>query len=249
MSSFIGTGKVKIALYSSGSTIGARKFVDVGNASVFRYSFTEEKKEIRNYQDPAGGNADTVTRVNTIDGQIDLRDFKPANMALALWGTTSALAATAIVGEAGHVINPGSFIPTNRIINTSIAPVVKKGATVIAPADYTVSVGGITIADTITTATVVAGDAITIDYTPKAGADIQALISGSPEVSIFFEGINQVNGKASTRRIYKAKLGVAQQIDEIGEDFGTLQLSLSIQQDKTIVAVGISQYISGETES
>lgn len=249
MSGFIGTGKIKLALYNSGATFSARKFVDVGNASVFQYSFSEEKKELKNYQDPAGGTADSVTRVNTVDGQMDLRDFKPANLALALWGTTAALAATAIVGEAGHVINPGAFIPTNRIINTTIAPVVKKGATVIAPADYTVSVGGITIADTITTATVVAGDAITIDYTPKAGADIQALISSSPEVSIFFEGVNQVTGKAATRRIYKAKLGVAQQINEIGEDFGTLQLSLSIQKDSTIVAGGISQYISGETES
>lgn len=248
MSGFIGTGKIKIAPYSSGATFGARKFIDVGNASVFQYNFSEEKKELKNYQDPAGGTADSVTRVNTVDGQMDLRDFKASNLALALWGTTAALAATAIVGES-HVINAGAFIPTNRIINTSIAPVVKKGATVVAPADYTVSVGGITIAATISTATVVDGDAITIDYTPKASADIQALITSSPEVSVFFEGVNQVNGKASTRRIYKAKLGVAQQISEIGDDFGTLQLSLSIQKDSTIVAAGISQYLSGENES
>jgi len=248
MSGFIGTGKIKLALYSSGATFAARKFVDVGNASVFQYSFSEEKKELKNYQDPAGGTADSVTRVNTVDGQMDLRDFKASNLALALWGTTAALAATAIVGEA-HVINAGAFIPANRIINTAIAPVVKKGATVVSTSDYTVSAGGITIAATISTATVVDGDAITIDYTPKVSADIQALISSSPEVSIFFEGVNQVNGKVATRRIYKAKLGVAQQISEIGDDFGTLQLSLSIQKDATIVAAGISQYISGENES
>jgi len=247
MSGFIGTGKIKIALYSSGASFGARKFFDVGNASVFKYSFSEEKKELKNYQDPAGGTADSVTRINTIDGQIDLRDLKASNLALALWGTTAALTATAIVGE-NHVINAGAFIPTARLLNTSVAPVVKKGATVVAPADYTVSHGGITIADTISTATVINGDAITIDYTPKVTADIQALINSAPEVSVFFEGTNQVNGKQTTRSIWKAKLGVAQQVDEISDDFNTLSLSLSILKDATIVTAGISQYIRGENE-
>lgn len=249
MSGFIGTGKIKIAPYSSGATFGARAFVDVGNASVFQYSFSEEKKELKDFQDPAGGTADSVTRVSAIEGQIDLRDFKASNLAMALWGTTASLNATAIVGEAGHVIKAGTFVPTARIINTSIAPVVKKGATVILAADYTVSAGGITISPTITTGTVVEGDAITIDYTPKLSSDIQALINSAPDVSIFFEGINQVNGKISIRRIYKAKLGVAQNINEIGEDYGTLQLSLAIQKDTTIVAAGISKYLSGENES
>jgi len=248
MTGFVGSGKIKIATYASGASFGARKFVDIGNASAFQYSFTEDKKELKNYQDPAGGTDTSIVRINTVDGQIDLRDFKASNLAMALWGTTAALNATPIVGEA-HVINAGAFIPANRIINTSTAPVVKKGATVVATADYTVSPGGITIASTISTAGVVDGDAITIDYTPKASSDIQALISSAPDVSIFFEGYNQATGKYAMRRIYKAKLGVAQQINEISEDFATLQLSFSVQKDTTIVAAGISQYLSGENES
>lgn len=248
MAGFIGTGKIKLGLYSSGANFDVRKLRDIGNASVFQYSFSEEKKELRDYQDPAGGTDSTVTRVNTIDGQIDMRNFSAENIALALWGTSSALNTTAITGEA-HVINAGAFIPAKRIIDTSVPPVVKKGATVVSAADYTVSHGGITIKPTISTASVVDGDAITLDYTPKASVDIQALMNSAPDVSIFFEGINQVTGKATTRRIWKAKLGVAQQISEIGEDFGTLQVSLSIQKDSTVTGVGISQYIGGENES
>ena len=73
---------------------------------------------------------------------MDLRVFSLSNLALALWGTaTAALGVTAITGEA-HVIHAGSFVPADRIINTAVAPVIKKGATVIDTDDYTVSSGG-----------------------------------------------------------------------------------------------------------
>lgn len=247
MPGFIGSGKIKIAPYSSGATFGARNFVDVSNASVFQYSFTEDKKTLKDYQDPSGGIADTVTRVNTIDAKIDMRDFKASNMALALWGTSSALAATAITGEA-HVIHAGGFVPMERLIDQTVAPVVKKGATTVDAGDYTVSAGGLTFAATIGTVGVADGDAITVDYTPLASHDIQALINTAPEVSVFFEGINQVNGKAVTRRIFRAKMGVAAQVDEISEDFSTLPITLSIQKDDTVTGTGISKFIKGENE-
>lgn len=249
MSAFQGRGKIKIADFSSGATFGARAFRDVGNASVFKFGFSEDKKELLDYQDPAGGTAASVSKISSVTGDMELRDFNADNFASAVWGTTSALTATAIVGEAGHTIVPKKFIPTARLINTSIAPVVKKGATVILAADYTVSPGGITIADTITTGTVVSGDAITIDYTPQAGADVQALINSAPTVSIFFEGINIVTGKYASVRIHRAKLGVASGVDMIGEDFGTLPISFTMEKDTTIVAAGTSKFFAMEQAS
>lgn len=246
--SFIGTGKVKSALYSSGASFGAREFRDVGNASIFEYSFSEEKKELKNYQDPAGGLAASVSKVDKVEGKIDLRNISAENLALALWGSTAALNTTAITGEA-HVINGGAFIPTTRMINTAVAPVVKKGATVIDTDDYVVSPGGITIAATITTATVVDGDGITIDYTPKASADVQALIAAAPDVSLFFEGVNTVDGKYALARIYKAKLGVASNISWIGDDFATLSITFTVVKDETIIGAGISQFLKLELEA
>lgn len=248
MSGFIGSGKIKIADYSSGASFALRNFRDVGNASVFQYSFSEQKQELRDYQDPAGGTADSVTRIDVVSGQIDFRDFSVENLALALWGTTSTLNTTAITGEA-HVINAGRFIPTNRLINTGTAPVVKKGATVVDAADYVVSKGGITIAATITTATVVDGDSITINYTPIASADVQAVINSAPNVSIFLEGINAVTGKYESVRVYKAKLGVAQNISQIGDDFGTLTVTFTVEKDATVTGAGISKFLKLEKET
>jgi hypothetical protein len=246
--SFIGTGKIKIATYASGASFAAREFVDVGNASVFEFSFSEERKELKDYQDPAGGTAATVVKIDKVEGKMDLRNFRAANLALALWGTTAALGATAITGEA-HVVNASAFVPTDRIINTAVAVVVKKGATTFNTADYTVSAGGITFAATLVTAGVVDGDSITIDYTPKAGADVQSLISAAPEVSIFFEGVNAVTGKTTTTRIFNAKLGVASNVGQIGDDFGTLSMTFTVNKDTTVVGAGLSQFIKMEAES
>jgi hypothetical protein len=119
---------------------------------------------------------------------------------------------------------------------------VKKGATTVLADDYTVSAGGITIAATITTGGVLSGDAITIDYTPQASNDVQALISSAPDVSIHVEGVNEVDGKYTLFKGWKAKLGVAQNVSLIGDDFGTLAISVAFQKDETIVGAGKSQY-------
>lgn len=244
MSAAIFKGKVKLAAYASGATFGAREFRDIENTSVFRFSFAETEATLPDYRDASGGTDASFKRIDTVTGQIDPRHYTAENWAMVLWGTTAALGATAITNEA-HIIRANAFIPTDRIINTTVAPVVKKGATVIDTTDYTVSAGGITIAATIGTATVVEDDAITIDYTPKAGYDVQSLVTTAPLMSLFFEGINAMTGEAVTVRGHKVRLGVAQNVDMIaeGDTFGTMTVTLTFEKDETIVAAGKSKYI------
>ena len=241
-SAYIGKAKVRVALFSGGSTFENRPFRYLENVSAFGFSFSEEEKKLADFTSASGGVDASHKRISDATGSFDMRHFTAANLALALWGTTSALAATPITDEAGYKIVPLMFVPTKRLINTSVAPVVKKGATTILTADYTVSAGGITIASTITTGSVVSGDAITISYTPQAGADVQSLINSAPDISIHVEGVNEVDGKNLIFKGYKAKLGVAQNVSLIGDDFGTLQVSLTFQKDETIVTAGKSQY-------
>jgi hypothetical protein len=241
-SAFIGKAKVRVALYSAGSTFENRPFRYVENVSNFQFSFSEEEKKLADYASASGGVDASVKRISDVSGSIDMRHFSADNLALALWGTTAALTATPIVGESGYKIVPNMFVPTKRLINTSVAPVVKKGATTILAADYTVSAGGITISSTITTGSVSSGDSITIDYTPQLSNDVQALMSSAPDISIHVEGINEVDGKYTIFKGYKAKLGVAQNVSLIGDDFGTLTVSLTFQKDETIVTGGKSQY-------
>ena len=241
-SGFIGAAKVRVAAYSDGATFESRPFRYVENATEFTFGFSEEKKELPDAASVSGGIDSSLTRISSIDGSIALRHLTAENLALALWGKTSLLPITAVVGEAGYKIVPKMFIPTKRLINISIAPVLKKGATVIAPADYTVTPGGIQIADTISTATVISGDPITVDYTPLASMDVQALVRAAPDVSIHIEGVNKVDQKYYVGKFYKCKLGVAQNVSMIGEDFATLTISFTPQKDETIIGTDKSQY-------
>lgn len=239
---FIGKAKIFLAIYASAAAFAGREFRYLENASRFEISFTEEEQKLLDYASTSGGIDASVKRISDATGGMDLRHFTPDNLALALWGSTAATTATPIVAEGGgKKIVPNKFVPTARLIDTTVAPVVKKGATVIDTDDYTVSPGGILIADTITTATVVSGDTITIDYTPQAGDQVQALMTSAPQVSIFGEGVNEVDGKYTVFRIWKAKLGVAQGVSFIGDDFGTLALSVTIEKDETVTG-GKSQY-------
>ncbi len=242
MSAFIGSGKIRFALYDPAVLFGSREFKEVGNSSAFQFNFTENVQELPDYQDPSGGIDASVRRVETVAGQIDARHFTPDNLALALWGSTAALGVTPITEEI-HVWHGGRFIPTAKPINTAVAPVLRVGATVLDTDDYTVSAAGITcIAGTPATSGLGDGDEIEIDYTPVAATDVQALIRSAPTVSIHFDGINGVTGKPTLGKFYKCKLGVAANVPLIGNDFGTLQLTFTVQKDETIVAVGKSQF-------
>lgn len=248
-SAYSGVGKISVALYSDAATFKGRKFRPLENSSAFEFSFTQDEKTLPDYTNASGGIDASFKRITGGAGKIDLRRFGIDNLALALFGTSATENTTPIVGESGFKIVPGKFLPTDRLINTTVAPVVKKGATTILAADYTVSAGGITIASTITTGSVSSGDSITIDYTPVASDSAQALMTTSPEVSIMFDGINSVNGKAMTVKIFKAQLGALSQLQLITDDFGVLSMPFTLVKDSTITTSGKSQYALIEMES
>jgi len=249
---YLPKAKIYVATYGGGSTFEDRMSA-VGryleNTSRFEVSFAEEEKKLADYTSPGGGTDASMKRITDVTGAIDPRHFTPENLALALWGTASAKTATPIVAESGFKIVPKGFLATKRIIDTSVTPIVKKGATTILSADIAaISPSGILIASTLTTVGVTSGDAVTIDYTPKASHSIEAVVSSAPEVSILAEGINEVDGKYTVIKIWKAKLGVAQNVPFIADDYATLALSITIQKDETIVGAGLSQYLRIETQ-
>jgi len=71
---------------------------------------------------------------------------------------------------------------------------------------------------------------------------IEALINSAPLVAIKFEGVNGVDGKDVDGKFFKARLSAPQNIGLIGDDFGTLQITATLEADTSITTAGKSQY-------
>jgi len=71
---------------------------------------------------------------------------------------------------------------------------------------------------------------------------IEAMLSSAPVMAVKFVGVNLVDGKDVTGKFFKVRLGAPQGIEMIGEDFGTLSISGTLEADTKIVTVGKSQY-------
>lgn len=106
--------------------------------------------------------------------------------------------------------------------------------------DYENTPAGIRILET---AAFTDGQGLTIDYTSAAADVVQALTAASKEYEIVFEGLNEArSGKAVIVTVYRGKLGAAQNIGLIGEDYGALEVTGKILKDTTKTGAGVSQY-------
>ena len=72
-SAFIGKAKVRLALYSAGSTFENRPYRYVENVSNFQFSFSEEEKKLADYASASGGVDASVKRISDVSGSIDMQ--------------------------------------------------------------------------------------------------------------------------------------------------------------------------------
>lgn len=63
---------------------------------------------------------------------------------------------------------------------------------------------------------------------------IQAMVNAAPVMAVKFVGENLVDGKDATAHFFKVRLGAPQGVDMIGEDFGTLQVTGTMEADEKI---------------
>lgn len=80
--SFIGNGVVKLQKGSAAAR-------EVGNCSALSIKFSTDEKKIQDYTRGGGGNANKLTRISSVDVEMDLRELSPDNIALAIQGDVS----------------------------------------------------------------------------------------------------------------------------------------------------------------
>lgn len=236
--SYIGVGKVYMRVFGADAGL-----LPVGNVSALSLAISEETKELKDFTQAGGGTYNEVRRVESVEVSLTIHDLSPDNLAKAVFGDASAIAAGTVTDEV-QTAYVGALVPTNYPINTASPVVVTNTAgstTYTADTDFVLTDHGITIP--LTGSAIVDSQDIKIDYTKKAGNSVEALLNSAQEYELVFAGLNEArSGKAVTVKLHRVKLGAAADLALIGEDYAGLELSGKVLKDTTKNGTSVSQY-------
>lgn len=117
--------------------------------------------------------------------------------------------------------------------------------TLTAGTDYEVRSSGIFVY----TGRTIAGETWTVGYTRAAADVVQALVTSGKEYEIVFDGLNEArSGKRTRITAYRVKLGAAQSMALLGEDYAALEVTGKLLKDSSKTG-GVSQYFRVEIEA
>lgn len=227
---------------------GGRPF-ELGNVVSLNESIETDRSGRQNYQDAAGGELDVDEIITSFTFEATANDISPANIALALRGTSTAVAAAEVTDEpvqawAGHRIafrylpDPGEAVVVKTVGDTP--------ATLVADTDYERTPHGIRILSTTTLE--FTGDTpveLTVDYERNPQYLIQALVDAGSEYEIIWHGLNAVDGgNPITSRYFRVKFSPTSGFGRHGgDDFSELTLSGTVLADESREGAGMSKYL------
>lgn len=227
--SFIGKGKVYAAPYDLSGA-----FRSIGNCSKLELSVDQEEKSLLDYTAAGGGKANALRRITAVRASLTLHDIDGANLAMAVYGSSTTVSSvTAIVDESKPSVKKGTtggFVATNRLINTTVAPVVKVGAaTKTAGSDYVASGTGIFIP---AASTILDNDTVLISYTPIPEEQVEALVNAGVELKLHFDGLDEAqSAKPCSVILHRIKFAPTSGLGVIGDDFAALELTADVLSD------------------
>lgn len=95
-----------------------------------------------------------------------------------------------------------------------------------------------------------AGETWTVGYTRAAADVVQALTASGREYEMLFDGLNEArSGKRTRVYCYRVKIGAAQSVPLLGEDYAALEVTGKLLSDSTKTGAGVSQYFRVEIEA
>jgi hypothetical protein len=239
--SYIGKGTVYIREKDA-----AGPMYSVGNVSKLEFGVTEEKKELKNFQSAGGGLANSLSRIDKVEASFTLHDLSTENLAMALYGDTSAVTAAAVTDES-HTAYLGGLIRLANLPNLSETITVTDSTgttTYVLNTDYTVTRAGII---PLAGGSIVEASTILVDYTKLAGNVVEAITNSAKEWEMVFDGLNEAqSGKAVVIDVHRLKFGPPTGIGFIADDFAGLELKADLLADTSITGTGLSQYFKVE---
>jgi hypothetical protein len=217
---------------------------DVGQVGSLTVNVDEDVKELLDTKAAGGGKINIVSRIKGVKLEMELMEYSPANLAMALRGTNTAITSGAVTSEAitAHL---GALCQTAFLPDPASTMTVKDAAdaiTYVAGTDYNRVGAGIV---PLTGGAIVDAAILHISYTKAASNLVQALVQSQLEFRFVFDGLNEAqSGKAVTATFYRVKMSPGQNIGLIGADFQGIKISGESLKDATVTGAGVSQYFT-----
>ena len=215
-----------IYLRDLGNPNGA--LLPVGNAEA---TITSETTEVNqpNYQS-LGGNACSVSYVESVGIDMTLHCTSPENMAIAFSGSTIQAAAGTATDELHTVNAEGELIALDHAPNKDSIVVTKASTTYVVNEDYTVTNAGIIILEGTS---MVLGDEIEVSYTYASNWVVEALNQGQKTFELVLDGenIGDDGSRAVVLKAWRVKIAPTDSFALIASEFASIAVSGEILKD------------------
>ena len=233
--SFLGLADIYLKRYGVASA-GA---YPIGSVSKCDITHEEEEKTQQNFGRD-GGTLNAVSRLTKVGINLTLQSLSKSNLALALRGTASSVAAGAVVDEV-VVAKKGALVPLANVGATAV--VVKNSAgstTYVNGTDYTVTGAGIIPAEA---GAITEDQSLKVSYSHPGADVVEALTSGTSEFTLYFDGVNEAEGNRNVSvAIWRIKTKLAKTVGLISDDFATLELEGEALLDATQIGALKSKF-------
>ncbi|OLU23873.1 hypothetical protein [Pseudomonas sp. PA27(2017)] len=214
----------------------------IGNVSSLTYEATPQEIEEQDYTSPGGGLDASVQRISSLNINYNARHFKKDNMARALYGSASDVAAGTVTGEE-HKAYPGALLLLRNPGATSVVVTPAAGSTpLVLDTDYSLDPAGFPVI-TEGGAVPAAGLDVEVDYAFAKHATIQALVKSGKRYRQVFVGLNEArSGKPVVIEVFRVNHSPAT-LGFIGDEFQGMEFTAKVEKDPTKVGTGLSQYM------
>lgn len=236
---FLGSGKMYLEDLDN-----PQGLIFIGNCSSLEYAAEPEEIEEKDYTSPGGGLDNSVQRISSVSVNYEARHFKAANMARALFGSSTDVASGTITAEE-HKAYPGALLLLANPGATEIVITETTGSTpLVEGEDYVINSAGMPEILDDSSIVIAGGVDVKVAYKHEKYATIQALVASGKRYRQVFLGLNEArSNKPVVIEVFRVNHSPAN-LSFIGDEFQGMTFSAKVEKDPTKTGSGVSQYLT-----
>lgn len=235
MPGFSGQGKVFVGTRNPDGTPGLLRWL--GNVSTFK--LTQQEDTVERNESYSGSRSPNrrLTKATKCESQIIFDEFTNDNLALALLGSITTVAAGSAVTDwlapTGAIVGSVIALPDKNVSAVVVTDSTGTPKPLVAGTNYSLDA----VAGTIEILDITTGGAflqpLKIDYTPGAVKVVGAFKTVSQEVYLRFNGINTDDGSRCIVDVFRNRLSPTKERNFISDDYQDFELTGTVLRDAT----------------